>query len=176
MCRHVTDLADPAPDRLKYRSGDGPSPHSPRHLKQMDRNFTRFVSIVSIAEDIFSQIDWQEVKYILWQGIKGFIALAILVSLYTVEGVRSFYKWTQPRLSNLLQHPQQTIKNGPASVRTEAWESVADGSANALQRVIVRGEMFSFYYINLISRKVSVIRQSLTVGNIIAWAKVQRMA
>lgn len=142
----------------------------------MSRNFDRFVSIVSRTEDILSQIDWQEVKHIVWEGVKGFVALIILASLYIVEGVRSFYKWTQPRLANLLQHPQQTIKNGPALVIIEAWESVADGNATPLQRIIVRGNMMVFHYTNLFSRKVNNIRQTLTVGNIIAWAKVQRMA
>ena len=142
----------------------------------MTRNFTAFISIISRAEDILSSIDWAEVKYIVWEGIKGFVALMILVSLYTVEGVKSFYQWAQPRLANLLQHPQQTIKNGPALVLTESWESVAENTATPVQFFIVKTHMRAFHYKELLAAKVSIIRQSVTVDNIVAWAKVQRMA
>lgn len=176
MLTYVTDPADPSPDRLEYRSGDGPSLHSPRQIQTMSRNFDRFVSIVSRAEDILSQIDWEEVVHIVWEGLKGFVALVVLVALYTVEGVKAFYSWAQPRLACLLQHPQQTIKNGPALVITEAWESVAENNATPAQFFIVKTHMRAFHYKELLTAKVSIIRQSLTVGNIIAWAKVQLMA
>lgn len=142
----------------------------------MTRTVATFVSLVSHAERIWALLDWAEIRRIIRDGLCAFIAGCILVALYTVEGVRSFYQWAQPRLANLLQHPQQTIKNGPALLLTEAWESVAENTATPLQRIIVRGDMFVFHYINLFSRKVSIISHTLTVDNIVAWAKVQRMA
>ena len=137
---------------------------------------TRFVSIVSRIEQALGMINWQEVRYIISNGLRAFVALCILTVLYTVEGISSFYRWAQPRLANLLQHPGQTIKNGPALVITEAWESVADNTATPVQFFIVKTHMRAFHYKELLAAKFSIIRHTLTVGNIIAWAKVQRMA
>ena len=142
----------------------------------MNNATIRAIAILSRLEQGWQSLNWDEIRRIVRDGLCAFIAGCILVTLYTVEGIRSFYQWAQPRLAKLLQHPQQTIKNGPTLVITEAWECVADGSATPLQRIIVRGDMFAFHYTNLLSRKVSIIRQSVTVDNIVSWAKVQRMA
>jgi hypothetical protein len=112
---------------------------------------TRFVSIVSRIEQGFSAIDWQEVGYILNHGLRAFVALTVLTVVYTVEGVQSFYRWAQPRLAAILEHPAQTIKSGPAALYTESVESVMLCRATIAEKAIVRVGAFVILTVDTIS-------------------------
>jgi hypothetical protein len=112
---------------------------------------TRFVSIVSRIEQALGMINWQEVRYIISNGLRAFVALCILTVLYTVEGISSFYKWAQPRLAAVLQHPVQTIKNGPAALYTESVESVMLCRATIAEKAIVRVGAFVILTVDTIS-------------------------
>lgn len=97
----------------------------------------RFVSIVSRIEQIFDTINWKEVAVIVNLGLRSFVTLTILAILYTMEGTVKVYNWTFPRLALLLQHPVQTIKNGPELLYTESIESLIQGNATAADKVII---------------------------------------
>lgn len=144
----------------------------------MTRNFTAFVSIISHAEDIFNSIDWQEVRYIVWEGVKGFVALTILAAIVTVEYTVAAYKWLQPRLANLLQHPQQTIQNGPIALYDESLLAVMLGQATIGEKYIVRAGAFFILTVETVKVTTTAIRQrfsTLTVETATVWAKEQLM-
>ena len=97
----------------------------------------RFVSIVSRIEQFLSMINWQEVRYTVGTGLRVFIAGVILTAVYTLEGVQSFYRWAQPRLASVLQHPAQSVKNGPVALYNESLLAVMMNQATIAERFIV---------------------------------------
>lgn len=144
----------------------------------MNRTVTAFVSIVSHAERIWTQIDWQEVRYILWQGIKGFVALTILTAILVTEYTVATYKWTQPRLAAILQHPGQTLRNGPATLYGECLVGMFTGTANPAERIIVRIGAFVILTVHTFKDTIAAIKQwqdSLTVATVSTWAREQLM-
>jgi len=144
----------------------------------MTRNFDRFVSFVSHAERIWAELDWAEIRRIIRDGAVAFIALTILVAVYTVEGVKSTYRWLQPRLANLLEHPVQAVTNGPVALYNESLLALFLGQATIGEKYIVRIGAFVILTVETVKVTSTAIRQwfsMLTVETATVWAKEQLM-
>ena len=134
MCRYVTEPWDGSHDRLHWHQANEPTV-IPSLLRMMTRSQLR---ILATLRRVWRLIDWQTVGEIAWEGLKLTIALTIVCGMYTAEGVQKSYNWLQPRLANLLQHPQQTITKGPAFLYAECVEATLfSDNATIGQKIIV---------------------------------------
>lgn len=101
-------------------------------------------------KSVYNQINWKEVQSIVYEGLKITLALMITIGIYIVEGTISTYKWMQPRLANLLQHPYQTVKNGPAILYNESLESMMIGTPTVGEKYIIKIGTFIYNVIRII--------------------------
>lgn len=136
MRRYVAEPSDRPPWVLYWLQAIGPTLRHPRSLlKEMT---TAQLRIIAKVRQVWKLIDWQTVGEIVWEGLKLTIALTIVCGMYTVEGTIKSYNWIQPRLANLLQHPQQTITKGPAFLYAESMDSLFVGNVTIGQKWVIK--------------------------------------
>jgi hypothetical protein len=105
---------------------------------------------INSIKSAYNQINWKEVQHIVTEGLKIFIALVITFSIYAVEGTISTYKWMQPRLAMLLQHPYQTVAKGPAVLYNESVEALMIGTPTVGEKAIIKVGTFIYNVIRII--------------------------
>jgi hypothetical protein len=98
----------------------------------------------------YNSVDWKEVQFIVTEGLKITIALMITIGIYVVEGTISSYKWLSPRLANLLQHPYQTIIQGPAILYGESLPPMMIGTPTIGEKYVIKIGSFVYTLIGYI--------------------------
>jgi hypothetical protein len=142
----------------------------------MNSQTIRALSILSRAEALAAQIDWTEVRRIVWRGLLAFVAGVILCATYSEDGIRALYRWAQPRLAALLGHPGQTLRHGPAALYGESVVAVLTGTATPLERVAVAVGAWVILRAGEAAAAVATVRRwrdGLTVEAVEAWALAQ---
>ena len=94
--------------------------------------------LIAKVRKVWKLIDWQEVSEIVYEGLKLAVAVTIVCGMYAVEGTIKSYNWLQPRIAKLLQHPMQTIKEGPAILYDESMDSLFTGNVTIGQKWIIK--------------------------------------
>lgn len=142
----------------------------------MNSQTISLLSILSRAEALAAQIDWAEVRRIVWRGLLAFVAGVILCATYSEDGLRSFYRWAQPRLACLLAHPGQTLRSGPAALYGESVVAVLAGTQTPLERAIVAVGAWCILRAGEAAAAVATVRRwrdGLTVEAVESWALAQ---
>lgn len=142
----------------------------------MTRTIIAAVSAVSWAERAWEALDWAEIRTIVWRGLLAFVAGVILCATYSEDGLRSFYRWAQPRLACLLAHPSQTLRHGPAALYGESVVAVLTGTQTPLERAIVAVGAWAILRAGEAAAAVATVRRwrdGLTVEAVESWALAQ---
>lgn len=137
MLRIVTEPSDPGDGVLYYGNRGGPLYIPPSRTPNQMNSIARFVSAVSLTERFVRELDWADIRSTVSEGLRIILALAIVAGIYAYEGTVAVYNWAQPRLAGMLQHPGQTIIQGPVIVYAEAVENVLRGDSTPIQRWMV---------------------------------------
>lgn len=142
----------------------------------MTRTIITILSNLSRAEALAAQIDWAEVRRIVWRGLLALVAGAVLCATYSEDGIRATYRWMQPRLALLLAHPGQTLRHGPATVYSEAVGAVLTGTSTPLERAAVAVGAWGILRAGEAAAAVALVRRwrdGLTVETVETWALAQ---
>lgn len=99
---------------------------------------TAQLRFIAKIRQVWNLIDWQEVSEIVRDGLIMTVALTIVCVRYAMEGIIKSYNWLQPRIANILQHPVQTLQNGPNILYAECVEATLfSDNATIGQKIIV---------------------------------------
>ena len=129
----------------------------------------RQLRAIATIRRVWRMIDWLTVAAV---AIAGAIALAF----YTVRGIRATYRWIQPRLALLLQHPGQTLRHGPTAVYCESVGAVLTGTSTPLERATVAVGAWGILRAGEAAAAVATVRRwrdGFTVETVETWALAQ---